>query len=56
MDLDLLVLLIVLASTITAFAWRRTRIPLLYYAWLGLVWLETEARKRRDSKHGTRSV
>lgn len=56
MDLDSIILLVVLASTVTAFAWRRTRLQILYYAWLGLLWLETEVRKRRDGKQGPRSI
>jgi hypothetical protein len=48
MDWDLLVFLVWLVGAVVAFAHRRTRLRILYYVWLGLIWLETELRKLRD--------
>ena len=56
LDWDTIVLCLFLCSTIAGFAWRRTRIRILYYVWLVALWCETEGRKRRDMKEGARSV
>jgi len=45
-----------IASLVVVFFYRRTRHQLLYYAWLGLIWLETQARKWRDRKGGKRGA
>lgn len=56
MDWDVAVLVLFLVATVVGFAWRRTRSRLLYYAWLGIVWVEVQARKVRDRRGGDRSI
>jgi hypothetical protein len=56
MDWDIAVLALFILSTIVGFTWRRTRIGLLYWAWLGMMWCEVEIRKIRDRKGGPRGV
>lgn len=56
MSRDYAVLLVVLVSTVVGFFWRRTLIPILYYLWLGLLWLEVQVRKWRDRKGGKRGI
>jgi hypothetical protein len=56
MDWDLIVLIAFLTTTVAGFAWRRTRIKMLYYVWLGLMQLEIAFRKERDRRDGPRNV
>lgn len=56
MDWDVAVLVITLLSTVAAFVWRRTRLQLFYWAWLALIWIETQTRKHRDRRKGPRSI
>lgn len=53
---DYLVLAAYLAVVIVGFFWRRFGLAILYYLWLGLIWLETQLRKWRDRKKGPRSI
>jgi hypothetical protein len=55
-DWDIVVLVVFLIATTVGFLWRRTRIKALYYAWLAIVWIEIEARKKRDRSGDRRNL
>jgi hypothetical protein len=56
LDRDVAVLVVFILTTIVGFVWRRTRIVLLYWLWLGMIWVEVQVRKWRDRKGGPRSL
>jgi hypothetical protein len=53
---DGLVLCLFIATTIIGFAWRRSRLQILYGLWLVAIWVEQQARRWRDGKGGGKSV